>query len=75
MGETDARRLQNSLDEVTRIKLEALRELTAESMGDERMFMVFLTQCDNLSRKIQAKIALYSTEEGDKPGSKSETKG
>ena len=59
-GERDPEQLQKYLDEVTSTKLRALEQLTAEELRGDRMFLIFLTQCDNLTRKIQSKLALYS---------------
>jgi TRAP transporter TAXI family solute receptor len=55
MSETDPERLRTYLDDVTRIKLEALEELSHEDLRGDRMFLIFLTQCAALSAKIQAK--------------------
>ena len=44
------------LDEVTRIKLKALRQLTHEDLRGDRVFLIFLTQCASLIGKIQAKM-------------------
>ncbi len=54
----DARELKKYLDEVTRIKLKALEELTHEDLRGDRMFLIFLTQCGDLIHKIQAKISI-----------------
>ncbi|HYF50962.1 MAG TPA: TAXI family TRAP transporter solute-binding subunit [Planctomycetota bacterium] len=51
-------RLREMLDEVTRIKLRALEELTHEDLRGDRLFSIFLMQCSNLIRKIQSKIIL-----------------
>ncbi len=56
MDTRDAAELNRFLDEVTTIKLEALEELTHEDLRGDRMFLIFLTQCANLIRKIQSKI-------------------
>lgn len=53
----DPRRLRTLLDDVTRIKLRAIRELTHESLRGDRMFSIFLLQCGDLAVKIQAKLA------------------
>jgi len=52
----DAETLERHLAEVTRIKLEALEELTHEDLRGDRMFLIFLIQCGNLSRKIEERI-------------------
>jgi len=56
MRTDDPERLQECLDRVTAIKLEALRELTHEDLRSDRAFIIFLTQCANLINKIQYKI-------------------
>lgn len=58
MKTDDPQRLREYLDEVTRIKLRALDELTDEGLRGDQMFAIFLTQCSNLSRKLQLKISL-----------------
>jgi TRAP transporter TAXI family solute receptor len=63
MDEKDPERLNQFLDDVTRIKLDALRILSTHQLRGDRTFLIFLTQCANLSRKIQSKIALYSTQQ------------
>lgn len=50
--------LERHLADVTRIKIEALEELTHEDLRGDRMFQIFLMQCSNLSRKIQAKMQI-----------------
>ncbi len=62
---TDTRRLHEYLDEVTRIKLQALEELTHEDLRGDRLFSIFLMQCANLIQKIQYKILLL---QGRAPG-------
>ena len=54
--ESDPAALHRMLDEVTRIKLKALRQLTHEDLRGDRVFLIFLTQCANLISKIQAKL-------------------
>jgi hypothetical protein len=56
MDTQDPVKLKHYLDEVTRIKLKALEELTSEELRGDQMFAIFLTQCANLIRKIQGKI-------------------
>jgi TRAP transporter TAXI family solute receptor len=56
MDTTDPKRLQSLLDQVTGIKLRALKELTAEELRGDRTFSIFLLQCSNLSNNIQLKI-------------------
>ncbi|MCP4701128.1 MAG: TAXI family TRAP transporter solute-binding subunit [Gammaproteobacteria bacterium] len=70
METRDVEALRVFLDDVTRIKLKAIDELTHEDLRGDRMFSIFLMQCANLSQKIQAKI-LYLREccDGDRAGS------
>lgn len=56
MKTIDPVELQQHLDSVTQIKLDALRELTHEDLRSDRAFIIFLTQCANLINKIQYKI-------------------
>ena len=49
--------LRAYLDEVTRIKIDAISELTHEELRGNRMFSIFLAQCSSVSRKIEAKLA------------------
>jgi TRAP transporter TAXI family solute receptor len=58
MSVDDPAKLREMLDEVTRIKLRALEELTHEDLRGDRLFSIFLMQCSNLIRKIQSKIIL-----------------
>lgn len=59
IGLTDEKILRGMLDDVTRIKLQALEELTHEELRGDRSFLIFLTQCSSLISKIQAKIGTY----------------
>jgi TRAP-type uncharacterized transport system substrate-binding protein len=61
MGVTDPDRLAEYLEEVTRIKLEALDELTDAELRGDRTFSIFLMQCANLISKIQLKIVTYAS--------------
>ncbi len=56
IGTTDIKKLENYLDEVTQIKLEALGELTEEDLRGNQAFSIFLDQCTGLRNKIQLKI-------------------
>ena len=56
MDTDDDAQLKSYLDEITRIKLQALDELTHEDLRGDRMFLIFLIQCGNVINKIQAKI-------------------
>ena len=60
----DPKELREYLDEVTRIKLRALDELTDEDLRGDQMFSIFLTQCSNLSRKLQLTISLPVDSQG-----------
>ncbi len=62
MHTRDFEQLERYLDEVTLIKLEALGELSHEDLRGDRMFLIFLTQCANLIRKIQTKMQLYGSD-------------
>ena len=53
----NAQRMRELLDEVTRIKLQAIRELTHEALRGDRMISIFLLQCGDLAVKIQAKLS------------------
>ena len=60
MNVTDPQQLQNFLDDVTTIKLQALSKLTHEDLRGDRAFSIFLMQCANLISKIQLKIINYT---------------
>lgn len=62
---TDAAALQEYMNEVTRIKLRALDELTDEDLRGDQLFSIFLMQCSNLILKLQNKIMLH---QADKDG-------
>ena len=49
-------RLKKFLDEVTSIKLAALRELSDEEVKSDQTFAIFLTQCTHLMSTIQLKM-------------------
>jgi TRAP transporter TAXI family solute receptor len=53
---TDIDQLEKLLDEVTVIKLGALEQLSHEDLRGDPRFLIFLTQCANLIRKIQTKL-------------------
>ncbi len=67
MDEEDPVRLKQCLDEVTHTKLAALDELTHTELRGDRRFLVFLSQCANLSRKIESKLAAYEGTKKSKP--------
>ena len=56
-------RLQELLDSVSRVKLQALQELTHEDLRGDRMFSIFLLQCGNLSQTLQGKLWLAQSAE------------
>ncbi|MES2792423.1 MAG: TAXI family TRAP transporter solute-binding subunit [Planctomycetota bacterium] len=56
-------RLQELLDLVSKVKLQALEELTHEDLRGDRMFSIFLLQCGNLSQALQGKLWLAQTAE------------
>ncbi len=60
MNITDPEKLQEYLDEVTEIKLQALDSLTHETLRGDRTFSIFLMQCANLISKIQMRILNYT---------------
>lgn len=57
---TDPEKLQDFLDRVTNIKLQALGNLTHEDLRGDRTFSIFLMQCANLISKIQMRIINYT---------------
>jgi TRAP transporter TAXI family solute receptor len=61
MDTTDVKELRTFLDDVTRIKLQALQELTHEELRGDRTFAIFLMQCANLINKIQMKIGAHAS--------------
>jgi hypothetical protein len=61
----DARQLREYLDQVTQIKLRALRELTEEELRGDQAFAIFLAQCANLISKMQFKILISKPESGE----------
>jgi TRAP-type uncharacterized transport system substrate-binding protein len=56
----DATELRRHLDDVTRLKLRALDELTHEDLRGDVTFAIFLQQCANLTRKIQSKVEFFA---------------
>ena len=61
METANVEELQTFLDQVTRIKLDALHEFTAEELRGDQSFSIFLTQCANLINKIQLKIISHTS--------------
>jgi TRAP-type uncharacterized transport system substrate-binding protein len=62
IGITDPTQLTQYLDEVTRIKLEALDELTDAELRGDRSFSIFLMQCANLIQNLQLKMLAHTTD-------------
>jgi len=62
MDTTDVDELQEYLDKVTTIKLQALQELTEAEMRSDQAFSIFLDQCAGLINKIQLKILGHHAE-------------
>ncbi|MDC0323575.1 TAXI family TRAP transporter solute-binding subunit [Verrucomicrobia bacterium] len=48
--------LQGMLHRIMHIKIQALEELTHESLRGDRVFLIFMTQCSSLINSLQAKI-------------------
>ena len=48
--------LQEYLDNITRIKMQALQELTEEELRGNQEFSIFLDQCSHLISRIQFKM-------------------
>ena len=71
MDTTDVKELGAFLDDVTRIKLRALQELTHEELRGDRVFAIFLIQCANLINKIQMKIVRYASGSQQSDGARS----
>ena len=67
VGASDPEKLRTMLNDVTRIKLKALRQLTHEDLRGDRVFLIFLTQCANLIGKIQAKMNHLETSRTKEP--------
>ncbi|MEM7350822.1 MAG: TAXI family TRAP transporter solute-binding subunit [Acidobacteriota bacterium] len=67
----DPAQLKAHLRQVTATKLQALEELTHEELRGDVSFAIFLQQCGDLARKIQAKLEICgaeATESGRDPG-------
>lgn len=56
MKTEDPEKLKRLLDEVTEIKLDAVRELSDIDLRDEQAYSIFLSQCGDLINRIQLKI-------------------
>jgi TRAP transporter TAXI family solute receptor len=59
---TDPDDLKEYLDQVTQIKLDALKRLTHEELRSDQAFTIFITQCANLINKIQFKIINHANQ-------------
>ena len=59
---SDASELKVFLDEVTSLRLEALRGWSAHDLGEDRAADCFLEMCHALSNKINAKLSRESME-------------
>lgn len=60
IGCWEASELRTYLEQVTQLKLDALESLTEEKLREDRMFLIFITQCGGLISKMQNKL-LYTT--------------
>ncbi len=58
MRVADPQTLSGYLDQVTAIKLQALDELTHESLRGDATFVIFLQQCGDVIRRIQARLQI-----------------
>ena len=56
MQTDDLEKLQDYIDSVTKIKLQALKELTEEDLRGNQEFSIFLDQCSHLIGQIQSKM-------------------
>jgi uncharacterized protein len=56
MDVTDPEELRTYLRRLTKIKQEALRELTSEKVRGDQLFAIFLSQCAALGEKIQLRM-------------------
>jgi hypothetical protein len=61
MDTTNPEALERFLDDITKLKLQALERLTHEHLRGDRIFSIFLMQCANLISKIQLKIVTYGS--------------
>ncbi len=67
MQATSSDELKKCHDELTRIKLEALEQLTHEGLRGDRLFSIFLMQCANVTRKIESKMFMAKAAETATP--------
>ena len=56
-GEEDPTVLEQALVRISSLKLEALEKLTHEDLRGDRMFLIFLQQCADLSSRLEARLA------------------
>lgn len=70
-GEEDPTALEQALVRISSLKLEALDKLTHEDLRGDRMFLIFLQQCADLSSRLEARLAREraSSASGDGRGS------
>ena len=61
---TEPVELRPLLRRVTRIKQDALRDLTSETVRGDQLFAIFLSQCAALSEKIQMRMIYARLSEG-----------
>lgn len=58
MKSTSPEELQYIIDQITELKMQALKDLTDEKLRSDQMFSIFLMQCHNVISKIQTKILI-----------------
>ncbi|MGI9472019.1 MAG: hypothetical protein ACR2NZ_10825, partial [Rubripirellula sp.] len=61
----DVEKLHGYLESVTRIKQQALKELTEEDLRANQEFSIFLDQCSHLIGRMQWKILSQQTSRTD----------
>ena len=67
MQTDDLDKLQGYLESVTKIKLQALKELTEEDLRGNQEFSIFLDQCSYLISRIQMKKFSLQSSEANSP--------
>ena len=67
MQTDDLDKLQGYLESVTKIKLQALKELTEEDLRGNQEFSIFLDQCSYLISRIQMKRFSLQSSEANSP--------
>ena len=53
---TDPAELEKMIEDLTKIKVKAIKELTNEELRSDNVFLMFLLQCSSIISKIQSKI-------------------